>query len=157
MEHMRTRESASEKKRAQLMEEMEEIEAYLRDRGVEYELRKDEVPFAVLWPTPSADARSLLALGEHLREWMVCNPEVKRILGLERLLEGRCPEVSGLLLGIPIYFCPTKPEAFVESVALVVVDDDGNTEGLVSSLCDLVECSGVAMVASWEQYSHMNR
>ena len=140
-----------------MMEEMEKIQSYLCKRGVEYELGKDEVPFAVVWPTRSADAKSLRRIGEQLREWMARNCGVKRILGLKRLLEGRCPEVSVLLLMIPTPLCPTKPETFVESVALVVIDDDANTEELASSLCDLIERSGVAMVASWQQYSYMNR
>jgi hypothetical protein len=134
-----------------MMKEMEKIQTYLRERGVEHELGKDEVPFAVLWPTRSADAGSLRELGEQLRAWTARNRGVKRILGLERLLEGRCPEVSVLLLMIP--FCPTKPESCVESVVLVVVGGGANTEGLAASLCDVVERSGVAMVTSWEQYS----
>jgi hypothetical protein len=80
---------------------------------------------------------------------------VKRILGAERLLEGRCPEVSALLLMIP--FCLSKPESCVESVALVVVDEGEATEELVASLCPMIERSGVGRVMSWEQYSAMNR
>jgi hypothetical protein len=57
-----------------------------------------------------------------------------------------------------IPYDPTKGlEDYFESVALVVVDGVANTEGLAESLCDLVECSGVAMVTSWEQYCYMNR
>ncbi len=138
-----------------MMEEMEKIHTYLRERGVEYQLGEDEVPFAVLWPTRAADARSLRELGEQLRAWAAGNPEVKRILGLERLLEGSCPEVSVLLLMIP--FSPTKPESCVERVALVVVGGGADTEGLAASLGDLLERSGVARVTSWEQYSDMNR
>ncbi|MCI0458667.1 MAG: hypothetical protein L0Z62_17025 [Gemmataceae bacterium] len=152
-ERAETPESAQ--KLTQLMEEMEKVHTYLRERGVEYQLGSDEIPFAVLWPTRAADARSLGELGEQLRAWAARNPGVKRILGLERLLAGSCPEVSVLLLMIP--FSPTKPESCVESVALVVVESGADTEGLAASLCDLVKRSGVAMVESWEQYSYMNR
>jgi hypothetical protein len=138
-----------------MIEQMEKIQTFLRERGVEFELGKDEIPFAVLWPTRPGDARSLRELGEELQAWMARSRGVKRILGLERLLDGRCPEVSVLLLMIP--FCPAKPESCVESVALVVVDGGANTEELAASLGDLVEGSGVALVTSWEQYSYMNR
>jgi hypothetical protein len=81
----------------QMMENMEKIEAYLRERGVALELEKDENPFAVLWPTRLTDAKSLRELGEQLRGWAARSPGVKRILGLEQLLEGRDPKISRLL------------------------------------------------------------
>lgn len=86
---------------------------------------------------------------------MAGNRGVKRILGLERLLEGRHPEVSAFLLMIPV--CLTKPERFVESVALVVVEDGTSTEALTASLCHLVDRSEITWVTSWEQYSNMTR
>ncbi len=138
-----------------MTDEVEKLKIYLGERGVEYELGKDEAPFAVLWPTRSADAHSLRKLGEQLQKWMGRNPGVKRVLGLERLLEGKCPEVSALLLMIP--FSPAKPESCVEKVALVVMNSGANIEEAKASLCALVEGSGVAMVTSWEQYSYMNR
>jgi len=134
---------------------MEKLQTYLRERGLEYELGKEEVPFAVIWPTRTADLKSLQKLGKQLRVWCMSNRGVKRILGLNRLLEGKSPEVSAILLMIP--FCPTKPESCVENVALVVVKGGTDTEGLTESLCLLVEDSGAALVTSWEQYSYMTR
>jgi hypothetical protein len=92
---------------AQAMAEMEKLHTYLRERGVEYELAKDEVPFAVICPW-LGDARSLRNLGEQLLVWKENNPEVKRILGSDRLLESHRPEVSAELLSIP--FPPHEPE-----------------------------------------------
>lgn len=131
--------------------------AYLRERGVDHELEKDEVPFAVLWPTPVADARSLRELGEQLRTWMTKTRGVSRILGLERLLEGERPEVAVELLGIPIPLGPMRPESWIESVALVVVENEVSASSIATSLSDVVERSGIAKVTSLEQYSWMNR
>ncbi len=138
-----------------MMVEFEKLKAYLREREVEYELGKDEAPFAVLWLTGSVDPASLRNLAEQLRTWMRRNPGTKRILGLERLLGGKCPKVSALLLMIP--FSPAKPESCVEKVAFVVMNSGANIEGDEASLCDPVEGSGFARVVSWEQYSYMNR
>lgn len=137
------------------MTDIEKTLVYLRERGIEYELGKDEVPFAVIWPTASAGEQPLRELGEQLRQWAARNGGVKRILGLERLLEGRRPAVSAFLLMIP--FCPQEPESCIERVALVVVKCNANTAELAESLCQLVERSGVAKVTSWEQYSYMTR
>lgn len=142
-------------KLAQMEEEMGKIHSYLRERGIVYELEKDEIPFTVFWPTRSADARSLRELGAQLRRWTESHSAVKRILGLEQLLDGECPEVSVLLLMIP--FFPTKPESCVERVGLVVVDRGANIEGLAKSFYDLLEGSGIGQAMSWEQYSYMNR
>ena len=136
------------------MKEMVKIETYLHERGLEYKLGREEVPCAVFWLSASANAKSIQKLGTQLKDWVIGTPGV-RILGLEQLLEGNPPEVSALLLGIP--YCPTKPETCIEKVALVVTKGRVNTEGLVTSLCDLVEHSGIANVSSWEQYSYMTR
>jgi hypothetical protein len=91
------RRSRSARNFAQINKTDEKIRADLRQRGVVLELENDEIPFAVLWPTRLADAKSLRKLGEQLRGWAARSPGVKRILGLEQLLEGRDPKISRLL------------------------------------------------------------
>jgi hypothetical protein len=133
----------------------EKVKTYLRGRGVEYELAKDEVPFAVICPW-LADAKALRNLGEQLLAWKASNPGVKRILGSDRLLDGQCPEVSAFLLSIP--FNAKKPETCIEQVALVVVDGRiPGDERLGADLYELIERSGTGTVTSWEQYSYMVR
>jgi hypothetical protein len=83
---------------------------------------------------------------KQLQAWVAGTRGVKRILGLERLLEGRHPEVSAFLLMIPV--CLTRPESIVESVALLVVVDRTNTEALTASLCHLVDRSKIPCVTS---------
>jgi len=148
------REPEADPRLAQLVDQEEKVRAYLRERSVPYKLEKEEIPFAVITPIRSEN-QSLRELGDLLLAWKAMNKGVKRILGLERLLEGKHPEVSVHLLMIPFY--PAKPETCVERVALVVVDASTNQELLAAGLCDLIERNGSARVFSWEQYSYMNR
>jgi len=106
--------------------EMQKLQIYLRERGIEDQLGKDEVRFAVLWPTRPANVTTLRALGEQLRAWAASKRGIKRILGLQQLLEGRCPEVSATLLVIS--FSSAEPESCIESVALVTAVSGANTQ-----------------------------
>jgi len=139
----------------ELNEQGKKIDAYLRERGLTYELAKNEIPFAVVWPTQPEEAISLKELGKQLVDWQARTRGVTRVLEVERLLEGKRPEVPGFLLMIP--YSPHDPNSWVENVALVVMNDCADKEKVASSLNRLALAHGAANATSWEQYSYMNR
>lgn len=50
-----------------------------------------EVAFAVVQPHHDLNAKDLQTIGEHLQAWQVGNEYVRRILGIEQLLQGTYP------------------------------------------------------------------
>ena len=145
---------AFEQRRAQAAELSKKLEAYWRERGLRYELEKDDIPFFVIKPT-RRDTKSLRELGELLHSWTAANKGVSQILGLERLLEGKGPEVSPRLLMVP--YCLNEPESCVEQVALVVIKSSASTDALGASLLDTIKPSRAAEVWSCDEYSRWNR
>lgn len=106
-------------------------EAQAVDRGNEVAPGNDEVAFAVVIPKASANERALKAIGQALQVWQSQHGFVRRIVGLEQLLEGKFPETyRGYILFMPV--CPGR--ANVEKVALVFVAPDANTRQTAKSL-----------------------
>ena len=130
---------------------------YLRGRGLVQRLDGDEVEFAVIQLRMPTDEKSIRSLGEELREWARGNSGVSIILGLEPMLQGKCPEVATCLLGIPMVIGGSNSDSWITQVALVVVKRNAPEAKLAASLSKLVESSGVAFVWSYEQYGHMTR
>ena len=121
---------------------------------------KDESPEAVIWLT-TTDENAIRRLGEELREW-VSNVDLRfiggdfhpvvRILGLERMLEGKCPEVDAAnCLGFSI---SKDPRSWIEHVAVVVARRDAWEPRLAASFYNLIDQSGVARADSYVQYCY---
>ncbi len=126
---------------------------FLRARGIVQELDEDESPEAVIWTT-TTDESSTRRLGEELREWVASNVEVRRILGLEQMLDGKTPEVAAGLFGFPL--SPTDMTSWTESVALVVVRRGAWDSRLAASLYELIDHTGVGGADSYVQYCTTN-
>jgi hypothetical protein len=110
----------------------------------------DEIEFAVVIPRGSSDAEELKAIGEQLQVWQAGNGIVRRILGLDQLLEGHFPETPGYLFGLPM-------PPMTERVALVYVVPSANNEQTGASLNQALEGLSVAAVVSPAYYSQINR
>ncbi|MEM7760173.1 MAG: hypothetical protein AAF298_18910 [Cyanobacteria bacterium P01_A01_bin.40] len=134
--------------------EYPELVAFYQRESIPYELKPHELGFAVI-SAYSASATSFRELGQSLLGWKTENQGIKTILGLERLLEGKNPEVATWLLMIP--FIPGIPDWCVDSVALLTIDSSAKQTELAKSLCRLVKDIGVGKVMSFEEYSYMNR
>jgi hypothetical protein len=110
----------------------------------------DEVAFAVVVPEQSSDQLQLQAIGEQLQRWQSVNGFVRRIIGLDQLLQGEFPETPAELFGLPI-------PPFTEKVALVYVAPAANGQQTGASLSRALDGLSVAMVVSPAYYSQINR
>jgi hypothetical protein len=144
------------KQQQQVHLDLSGMNEYLRGRGLVQRLDGDEVEFAVI-QLRMPDEKSIRRLGEELQEWARGNGGVSRILGLEPMLQGKCPEVATCLLGIPMVIGGSNSDSWITQVALVVVKRTAPEVKLAASLSKLVESSGVAFVWSYEQYGYMTR
>jgi hypothetical protein len=110
----------------------------------------DEVAFAVVVPKGISSEQELKAIGQRLQVWKSENDFVRRILGLELLLEGRFPETPAHLFWLPM-------PPWVEKVALVYVPLGADTEQTAEGLNRALDGLSVAMVVSPAYYSQINR
>jgi hypothetical protein len=109
-----------------------------------------EAPFAVVVPSAAETAQELRAIGLRLEAWRAENAFVRRILGLERLLDGRDPETPAALLGLP--FPP-----WTERVALVLVAPSAVPADAGEALLRALNGLRLAMVVCPAYYTHTRR
>ncbi|HEX8204049.1 MAG TPA: hypothetical protein VF590_26470 [Isosphaeraceae bacterium] len=109
-----------------------------------------ETAFAVVVPAANATARELQAIGLRLRAWQAENPFVRRILGLERLLEGRASETPADFLGLAV-------PPWTAKVALAIVDPSAVGAQAGRDLIRTLDGTSVAMVVSPEFSMHVQR
>jgi len=131
---------------------MNAMETYFHSRGIVPQLEADESPEAVIWPV-TPDEAAIRRLGEALREWASTHAEVRRILGLKRMLDGKRPQVAAGLLGFPL---STDSQSWIEEVALVVVSSGLWNPKLDASLGQVIAQIGSARVTSYIQYCYEN-
>lgn len=135
------------------LEHFQRMEAFYRDRNIVFKLEKGEIPFAVI--VPKSDNDSLQELAQSLEIWKSHHPFVRRVLGSDRMRQGKFPEVAVMLLMVPFWW--GVPESWIEDMALVTVEREGYSVELAASLCCLIENCALATVYSWKAYSDMNR
>jgi hypothetical protein len=134
-------------------EHFQRMESFYRDQAIVSRLEKGEIPFAVI--VPKSDNNSLQELAQSLKIWKSHHPFVRRVLGSDRMQQGKLPKVSVMLLMVPFWY--DIPESWIENVVLVTVAREGYSVELAASLCCLIENGALATVYSWRAYSDMNR
>jgi hypothetical protein len=110
----------------------------------------DEIAFAVVVPKGESSEEELRRIGQRLQEWRSKNNFVRKILGLELLLEGKFPETPAFLFWLPIPPC-------VENVATVYVALQADNEHTAQELNKVMDGLSLAMVVSPAYYSQINR
>ena len=110
----------------------------------------DEIAFAVIVPKGESNEEELRGIGQRLQAWRSTNNFVRKIVGLELLLQGKFPETPAHLFWLPM-------PPFVANVALVYVALQADTEHTAQELDRLMKGLSVAMVVSPAYYSQINR
>lgn len=105
--------------------------------------RHPKVEIAV-YPKLPPRGESLLELGRHLEAWHILHPEVKSMVGLDRLLKNKLPPPAGRC----ICYAPGQ----WEHRSWVGVQSDADEEQLIQSLKEAIPPSLVRMIHSavWE-------
>lgn len=130
------------------------LSSYFETHSIPHTLEGDDLPFAVISLGDSTDKKTFTELGQALRGWISQTQGVRKILGLDHLLKGELPKVSGELLLLPVF--PFDPEKNIINVALVVIDPSAHRESIELSLKE-VENQIPIHVYSLEQFSYMYR
>jgi hypothetical protein len=109
-----------------------------------------EAAFAVVVPRARATAQELKAIGLRLEVWRAEHAFVRRIFGLEQLLDGRFPETPAELLGLPA-------PPWTVGVALVLVAPSAVPAPAGGDLLRALDGPSPAMVVSPAYYTHTRR
>jgi hypothetical protein len=137
------------------MEELQDWEReFYRQSGLVCELEPGEKACAVFWlrSTRAQDAIQLFGpdavrrFAQALEDWKQGQPRVRRILGLQSMLEGRPPQVATFLVWGRYYPGPSTME-----LALVTGDAEAQDE-ITTSLTDFVSGIGMAECQSYARY-----
>jgi hypothetical protein len=128
-------------------------DAEAKGRGNEAAPSTGEVAFAVVVPKGSASESRLKAIGQALQVWQSENGCVRRIVGLEQLLDGKFPETSRGYFCLPVM----RGRWAVESVALVFVAPEANTRQTAKSPYRCLKRHAVEEIVSPEAYSAVRR
>jgi len=109
-----------------------------------------EIAFAVLAPHGSSTEEDLRAIGYQLQVWQSENTFVRRLIGLEQMLEGKLPETPAqtLMLSMP---------PMIEYVALIYVSPEADTEETAQNLGMELVGLPIAMIVSPAFYIQINR
>jgi hypothetical protein len=149
---------SSDKSYRQLWIQRLQMGMYYQEHGIVDNLDKDEEQFIVFWIKPERNnSASLQHLAWMMEYWIAKHPGVKRILGIEQMLQGKPPVSAATLFLIPIIIgCST--DNLTERVGLVTVKRGLTESELKEISADFVEnFDNSANITSCDQYCNMNR
>lgn len=106
----------------------------------DFEHKPGEVAFAVVQPHPNASSTELKTIGERLQTWKAGNAHIKRILGLEPLLQGTLP-----ILRADMFSLAARSDRV--SVALIYVTESADNETTGKGLLQVMAGLSVSVVS----------